>query len=244
MLIERDRTCERRVIALILLAGFAFRLIYWLATPWNLSPHDLGTFYFGPNHVGSAGHMGYIHYLYTYGQLPDFDPTTAGAMYNPPLHYILCALFHALINALPFFNRYSVKAMALLPFAYMALTTLVQSRILSMLSVRGRVRYALTALIAFFPMYVFLGAALTNDALALLLSTLGIYFTLSWQRTHRLSSMLALALSIGLGMATKLSVAAIAPATAFVFLAAWVRGKGERPKSLHSLCALPSSACR
>ena len=80
---------EKNIMLAIGLLAFCFYLFFNYAVPFDYFNHDLGGL--NTNH----GHMGYMQHIWQNRTLPVFsiDPTTQESFYNPPLHYILGALW-------------------------------------------------------------------------------------------------------------------------------------------------------
>lgn len=85
-LLERIRTFSDSWLALLLALGFALRLLYLRATPFQTRGHDID------------GHIEYIEYLLKHHALPKND---AGfSFYHPGLYFILAALQWKVLEAL------------------------------------------------------------------------------------------------------------------------------------------------
>ena len=80
---------EKNIVILIGVLAFCFYLIFNLVIPYDYFDHDYGEL--GLHH----GHTGYMWHIWENWSLPVFsiDPTTEESFYNPPLHYVLGALW-------------------------------------------------------------------------------------------------------------------------------------------------------
>lgn len=209
-----DRQKER----LILAAGIALRLLYVLLSTIYERQYDISEWDLSAGYAGGGGHLGYIHYLYEYGHLPDMNPATVYQFSHPPLHYALTALW--LKGASIFVKDPAVLAesIQILPLLYGIGILVCFAKILDLTGLRGRGRSAALLIIAFHPSLILLSGSVNNDALALLLTLLTVYFLMRWARERKMRTVLWLALCLGLGIMTKLSVAEMLLPCGLVFL--------------------------
>ena len=198
--------------------GFFLRFSYILHFPYYLMQHDVLRF------SGETGHAGYILYLFREGHLPDFDVRSVWQFYHPPLHHLLTAGWMHLTASLPTAQWYETAQA--LPFAYSCAALAVFGLILRELGCKGLSFTLPFAVMAVHPGLIILSGSINNDMLSILLMECALLLTLRWQKAHRMSTILLLALSIGLGMMAKLSAWLAAPAAAAVFLHALWKEKG------------------
>ena len=171
-----DRQKER----LILAAGIALRLLYVLLSTIYERQYDISEWDLSAGYAGGGGHLGYIHYLYEYGHLPDMNPATVYQFSHPPLHYALTALW--LKGASIFVKDPAVLAesIQILPLLYGIGILVCFAKILDLTGLRGRGRSAALLIIAFHPSLILLSGSVNNDALALLLTLLTVYFLMRY----------------------------------------------------------------
>lgn len=215
---------------ILLLGGFLLQFVYVTACLYNVSSHDLGYFQgFGSEDIGS-GHLGYIGYLYNYGQLPQINPMEIWGYYNPPLHHILEAIWLSINTFIGFSEEICLENMQYLTMLYTMLSVCVLHSILKEIRLSGKARRMWTLAIAFHPFFAFTATNLGNDALSVLFIFLAILYTIKWYKDSSVKNIIILALVIGFGMMTKLTVGLIAPATAFVFLVGLWRNRATWKK--------------
>lgn len=215
----------------ILILAFIIRLIYVIYTPYNIRQHDV-------SHLGSGhGHMGYIEYLLNDSfRLPDFDPTTVDQFYHPPLHHYIAAVFMKINISLGAGLEQAAENLQLLSLFYSSLTSIALWKILGEFRLKGSSKAISMLIFSFLPGMVILSGSINNDMLCMTLCAWAIRFTLRWYREQKLSHIIPAALCIGLSMMAKTSGALIAPAMAFVFLAAFIKGRGKRGKLFAQYC--------
>lgn len=202
----------------ILLGGFLFQFIFVTVTGYLVCTHDMGTFPGFDTDYISAGHLGYIGYLFNYGHLPDFNPMSVWGFYHPPLHFIVSAIWLKLNVMLGFSEAMCLENLQLLMFLYSMLSVCVLYSILKELGFSDGRKRMWILFISFFPFFFYNSGSLTNDTLSILLALVAVLYTIKWYHNQTFKNIIILAFAIGLGMMTKLTVGLLAPATAFVFL--------------------------
>lgn len=201
-----------------LMGGFLFQFIYVTVTGYLVSTHDLGTFPGFDTDYVSAGHLGYIGYIFNYGHLPDFNPMPIWGFYHPPLHFIIGAVWLKCNVVLGFSEAMCLENLQLLTMFYNMLSLCVFYSILQELKFSERIKRVWVLFISFFPFFFHNAGSLANDSLAILLALVAVLYTIKWYHNQSWKNIIVLAFAIGLGMMTKLTVGLLAPATAFVFL--------------------------
>lgn len=216
----RDR---REGIALLILIGaFVIRFIYVLCMPYDISTHDMGVISQTPEL--QSGHLGYIGYIYHNGRLPDMDPTTVWSFYNPPLFYMLSAVWLKINTLLSLGWDVALENLQLLPLLFTMWASIGFDRLLKEFKVRGKSRLVLLAFFAFFPTFIWFSGSLTVDALVLFWMVHILLYTVRWYKKRDYRTIILLALCIGLGMFTKVSVGLLAAGTAFIFASVLIEG--------------------
>lgn len=220
----------------LLLGGFLLQFIYVTATPYNVSDHDLGFFQgFGSAELGE-GHLGYIGYLFNYGQLPKTNPMEVWSYYNPPLFHFTEACWLKINALIGLPEAVCLENMQFLTMLYSMLSVCVFCSIMKEICLSDKARKIWMLAIAFHPFFWFTAAGLSNDALSVFFLFLAILYTIKWYKDNSIKNILILALTIGLGMMTKLTVGLIAPATAFVFLIVLWKKRTEWKKLFAQFC--------
>lgn len=216
----------------------------------GVSWHDIGTLADIAEGGINEGHFGYIQYLLTYRQLPDFDPSTVWSYYNPPLYHIVCAVLIGLCMAVTGWAFVDCLHIAtLVSCACVCATVVICWRMLRRIrAINGPVRLVIICLVAFHPTMSWLSFTGTNDAMAMMLAVLACERTLAWwelgpvptdAEERRLwwrrcmAVIVQIALALGLGMAAKVSAVLVAPGIAIVFLAR--AGEALRARTWRSL---------
>ena len=210
-----------------LLGGFLFQFIYVTLTGYLVSTHDLGSFPGFDSDIVTAGHLGYIGYIFNHGHLPDFNPMPVWGFYHPPLYFIISAIWLKCNVAFGLSEAMCLENLQLLTMFYNMLSLCVFYSILQELKFSERMKRIWVLFISFFPFFFHNAGSLANDSLAILLALVSVLYTIKWYHNQSLKNIIILAFAIGLGMMTKLTVGLLAPATAFVFLIVLWRRRQE-----------------
>lgn len=189
----------------VILTGMLLKLSYVIYTPVWCRQHDVIDFGAG------EGHAAYMEYILTHKALPDFDPRTVWAFFQPPLHHITAAVWMWLNIRLGISENRMHKNVQILPLMYMCLTAFIIYMICRKLEMTSRARLVTMLIVSFHPIYILMSGSLNNDALAVMLSVLSIYIAICWYERPAAGTIILLALAIGLSMSAKLSSALIAP---------------------------------
>ncbi len=206
-LTDNSKKYERLTLAVFVLSCI-LRIAYALASPYNISWHDLG--FASQTGVDGTGHLEYINYIAKYHHLPDFDPRGIWSFCSPPLFHILSAV---MLNVTG-----SWESLQIIPCISSCLTVWVLIRILDALEINGRVKVLLSALCAFHPFFMIEAVTVNPDPLAMLFMSLTVLFTVGWIKSPVMSRIIPVALCIGFGMAVKQNTVMIAFAVGAVFL--------------------------
>ncbi len=221
------RLDERQWVLLILAAGFVLRLGYVLYTGITTRQHDVGQF-------GQAyGHAYYIQYVYEHLALPDFDPRQVFQLYQPPLHYILAALWMRLGTAMGMPFERACENLQFLSLFYSSTIMVTGYKILRILKLRKKPLLVALAFFAMHPTFLLFAGYINNDPLAAALTFGAVLAALRWYRKPTFRRILVIALTLGLAMMTKLSSGIVAPVIAFLFAWNWlVLRRRETPRLL------------
>ena len=215
---ERKRKAWTLATFLILILGILVRLYLVYKTPFDVSSHDVG--YAGgmtSDKLGS-GHIGYIEYICKNEALPNFNPTSRWSFYNPPAFHSAAAIFLRFGLSLGLPEAAAWEFVQYLPFLCIAATVIFAWLLFKEFHIGSLPTLLSVAMLSFHPSLTHQALALNNDAPALMLTVLALYFAVRWYRTQALRTLVGVAICIGLGMMTKLSVALIAPPIAIIFL--------------------------
>ncbi len=206
---------------LIITGAFVIRLIYVWATPYNVSPHDLGTISQTPELTN--GHLGYAGFIYHNGKLPDMNPVTVWGFYNPPLNAILNAAWLKINTLLHVDWDLALENLQFLSLLSVTWANIGVDRLLKEFQVRGVSRLVILGFISFFPAFIWFSGAVNSDPLVLFWMVHILLFTVRWYKKRDVKTIVLLALCIGLGMLTKINVGLLAIGTAFIFLWVFIR---------------------
>ena len=205
---------SENTVILLIFSGFLLRLFYVIMTQGHLVQNDLGSF-----RDDSWGNLGYVYQILATGRLPVQNPITHYQLYHPPLHYALAALCAGVYYVLFGVQMGQVdEVMQMLPLFYSTATLVFLNKIGLQFRCSSLGRCAMLGFAGFLPYSIFLGGALNNDSLVILLMIMCVYFTIKWYNDPSLKNILVMAVLIGCAMMTKISGAMIAPAMAIVML--------------------------
>ena len=214
ILLKSEKGVTENVIAIVIYAAFLIRVFYIVMNQAHLFQNDLAGF--GPD---DYGHMSYIYYMFTDGKLPDVNPMDHYELYQPPLHYVVCALFYKILQFSGFFEiGLWEEILQALPLAYSCLTLAFIHKIAIRLKLSLTGRLITICFAGFIPYNIMMSGSLNNDPLMALFMFMALYFTLKWYDDPKLKTILIMALCIGCCMMTKISGALIAPAMAVLML--------------------------
>lgn len=227
MLVRVNEDGIEKLNCFYLIAGsFLIKFFYVLITSCYTRQNDVHKF------GGDIGHAGYIEYLLFNRQLPDFDVREVWQFYHPPLHHAISAAWINLLeNYCGVDHNFARESLQMLTLFYSTACVIVIYKIFRHFKFKGAALYIPLAVFAFHPAYILMSGSINNDMLSVLFILLAVLYTLKWKDNQSLKNILKIALAVGLGMMTKLSAALVAPAIAFVFLVALIRGR-KRIKGL------------
>ncbi len=222
--VKQSKMTEDTMLVLLLVA-LAMRIFYVVMTQAHIYQNDIGVLW-----SPLGGHLGYVRYLLDNQALPDFDPTTRHQFYQPPLHYVISALWvklHTLFG-IPIESVDENLQVLSLFYSMASLGVLNKIAIRLKISVGGRL--AALCVIAFLPYDIMMSAAVNNDLLMTLLVLLCIYFTVEWYQEPGIANILLMGITIGCAMMTKISGVLIAPGVAVIMLVKAWKGRREWKK--------------
>ena len=216
-------------------AGVLLKLTYVMYTPVWCRQHDVVDFGAG------EGHAAYIEYILSHKALPDFDPRSVWAFFQPPLHHIISAVWMWFNIRLGLPEKQVFKNVQILPLVYMCLLMLVAYLICRQLNMSSKGTLAAMLITSFHPIYILMSGSINNDALCVLLSVVALYAAICWYLYPTTQKIILLALAIGLGMCAKLSAALVAPAVGVVMIYKILRDTnrfGDRQKVISYILEL------
>ncbi len=214
---HKHRQMTEDSILVLLLAALAMRIFYVVMTQAHIYQNDIGVLW-----SPLGGHLGYVRYLLDNQALPDFDPTTRHQFYQPPLHYIITALWVKLHTFFGVSVEAADEKIQVLSLFYSMASLGILNKIGIRLKMSVWGRFTVLSVIAFLPYDIMMSAAINNDLLMTLLVLLCIYFTQKWYQESGLVNILLMGITIGCAMMTKISGVLIAPGVATIMLVkAW-----------------------
>ncbi len=207
----RGQLTERRAVLLLLLAGLALRLGYALYTDPFIRQHDV---------TGTAGHKEYILQLVENGS---FANSYRNQFYHPPLHHLISAGVYKLTSLFGAPEGLRWECIQMMTCLYSTVSMWLSYRLFREFNLRKGGLLVAMALVAFHPTFIIMAGSINNDILSVTLALGALLAAVRWYKRPSYGHIVAIALCIGLGMMTKLSVAMIAFAVAFLFFDKLVR---------------------
>ena len=215
------------------------QLIYISYTPFYLRQHDGRSF----SDYLNGGHFGYIGYIYYNGKLPTMNPMDYWCFYNPPLFYIISALFIGIQSCFKVAIETCLENLQILTAIYVTVFNIFVYKILKKMKIEKSLIYVLS-FVCLTPIMIILSGSIGNGTLAVALSTIAIYYTMKWYETDSLKDLIMIALSISLAIMTKIDSALIAILIGIAFLVKIIKNRSEIKKyilyfSIFAIIALP-----
>ncbi|MCR5673887.1 MAG: glycosyltransferase family 39 protein [Lachnospiraceae bacterium] len=195
-----------------MITGAFIKIAYVIYTPVWCRQHDVVDFGAG------EGHAAYMEYILSHKALPDFDPRSIWAFFQPPLHHVISAVWMWMNIRLGISEGRMHKNVQILPLTYMCLMMLIVYLICRQLNMRKRGTLAAMLVVSFHPIFILMSGSINNDALSVMLTVLAIYVAILWYLYPTTLKAVALALAIGFAMMAKLSSALIAPPVAVLMI--------------------------
>lgn len=208
-----EKGFTEELVYLILFGAFLMRIFYAVMVQSHIYQNDIE--FLGPK---SVGHLGYVYVFYATGRLPQVNPMEYYQYYQPPLFYMVSAVFVKLFAALGYSIDEIPELLQIVSVMYGTLTLFYVNKVGIKLKVPVWSRAAVMGIAAFMPWGIIQGGALNNDGLMILLAVMALYYTLVWYENPTYRTILIMAVCIGCSMMTKLSGALAAPAMAFLML--------------------------
>lgn len=221
------------------LSIFAVQLGYIAYTPFWDRQHDSRDFM----NYQFGGHFGYIGYIFFNNHLPTGNPTDYWCFFNPPLFYIISAIFMKIQTFFNFTIEQGLENLQILSVLYTTIFIIYVYRILKEINIK-KVIIPLILFVGLSPAIVIMSGSLNNDILSIMLSTMAIFYCIKWYESDLLSDLIKIAITISLAIMTKISTAIIAVAIATIFLVKVIQNKNDIKKyvkyfSIFALISLP-----
>ncbi|MBQ8596574.1 MAG: glycosyltransferase family 39 protein [Lachnospiraceae bacterium] len=223
---------ENTAVFMMLFLGILIRCGYVLLSGLYDRQHDAGIYTGMGTPDINSGHIGYIEYLYKFGQLPDMNPYEVFGYYHPPFHHIISCLWLQLNLLLGTTEELAFENLQIIPLLYSCLTMTVTWKILKTLDIDGNGLFIALAFAIFHPATIIMAGSVNNDMLTTLFMAVTILYTLKFIRDKQLKYLVILALSIGFGMITKLNSAVLAVPVGLIFLLHFISVIRAKDRSL------------
>ena len=207
----KDKIGDKALFA-TMLSGMFLKLAYVIYTPVWCRQHDVIDFGAG------EGHAAYMEYILSNKALPDFDPRSVWAFFQPPLHHMISAAWMWFNIKCGIVSDHMHKNVQILPLLYMCALMYITYLICRELKMRNGGTLVTMLVVSFHPVFVMMSGSINNDALSVTLSVLAIYIAIVWYMYPTTGKIILLALSIGLAMSAKLSAGLVAPPVAFIMI--------------------------
>lgn len=222
---------KNRLLTIIFIAiiavGIFIKLYYIHYTPTWVRQHDVIGF------GAEEGHAAYIEYLLNNRALPDFDPRSRWGFFQPPLHHIISAITLFISGCLGFSEGQSQENIQIITALYMIGVLILSASIYKKFSENTEDKkigpIVAMLIIAVHPMFTIMAGSINNDALALFLSVLALYFAIRWYENPSIIKIVPVALSIGFAMTAKLTGGLVAVPIGILMLIKLVEGVKELP---------------
>ena len=182
-----------------MIAGMFLKLTYVMYTPVWCRQHDFIDFGAG------EGHAAYMEYILSHKALPDFDPRSVWAFFQPPLHHMISAAWMWLNIRIGIAEDHMHKNVQVLPLVYMCVLMIFVYMICQELNMKKGGTLVTMLIVSFHPVYILMSGSLNNDALCVMLSVIAVYVAILWYMYPTTGKIVLLALSVGLAMFAKLS---------------------------------------
>lgn len=230
---------EKYGIFFAFLSIFALSLGYITYTPFWSRQHDSRSFV----DYQFGGHFGYIGYIFYNNHLPIGSPKDYWCFFNPPLFYIISAIFMKIQTLFNFTIEEGLENLQILSLLYTTIFNIFVYKILKEVNIKKSIIF-LILFVGLSPAMIIMSGSLNNDILSIMLSTIAIFYTIQWYKTDSLKDLIKIAFAISFAIMTKISTALIAIAIACVFLTKVIQNKKEIIKyikyfSLFALISLP-----
>lgn len=218
---------------------FVVQLGYISYTSYGTRQHDLRSFY----NYENGGHLGYIGYIFNNNHLPIGSPKDFWCFYNPPLFYIVSAIFIKLQNFFGIELESCLENLQILSLFYIMTFNIFVYKILKEMNIEKSIAFIIS-FIGLAPAMIMMSGSLGNGPLSIMLSTIAIYYTIKWYKSDTLKDLVIIAFAISFAIMTKIDAALIAVAIGVTFIIKLGNNRKEVKKyikyfSLFALISLP-----
>lgn len=217
---EKSLTTDK-IAGIIIILGFALRLLYILYTSIYERQHDNGNFGTG------YGHLAYIEFFWNnLFSLPTEDIRNLHQFYHPPLHHFLAGAFLNLFKCFGFSDINQIgEYVQYLTMFYSCCCMVIMYKILKFFNLKGFALIAGLSIVAFHPTFIILGGSINNDMLCTTFMMASVLNTLYYYKNPTLFNIIKISVCVGCAMMSKLSGWMVAPAIAIIFIVVLIRHK-------------------
>lgn len=205
----------------VMLSGMILKLTYVIYTPVWCRQHDVVDFGAG------EGHAAYIEYILEHRALPDFDPRSIWAFFQPPLHHVISAVWMWFNIRMKLPEARIYKNVQILPLMYMCVLMYIVYLICRELCMKKGGTFITMLIVSFHPIYILMSGSINNDALSVMLSVAAIYAAIIWYMYPTTARIILLGVLIGLAMMAKMSSALVAPPVAVMMVYKIMKDTGK-----------------
>lgn len=227
ILLVRKKRDSKTILFLVLTGGFLLRACYVLATPYNITKHDIGSFMGFHTGEWGTGHLGYIEYLCKNRRFIDFDARERWGFYHPPGFYIVESVILQITRLFCADEILSYESLQITTLFFSSLTIWTVCRILKEFSISDRWLILLAAFLSVHPFFSIMAVTVTNDCMTMYLMSLALWYTIRWHKSSHVKDIAVIALALGLAMFTKLNAVIAAFGIGIVFLCVFWKKRGE-----------------
>lgn len=210
-----------KIASIIIILGFALRLLYILYTSIYERQHDNGEFGTG------YGHLAYIEFFWdNLFSLPTEDIRNLNQFYHPPLHHFLAGAFLNLFKCFGFSDINQIgEYIQYLTMFYSCCCMVITYKILRFLNLKGWAVISGLSIVTFHPTFIILGGSINNDMLCTTFMMAAVLNTLYYYKNPTLLNIIKIAICVGCAMMSKLSGWMVAPAIAIIFIVVLICNK-------------------
>ncbi len=187
----------------VIVVGFFLKLVYDIQIGYTEQTFNAGVWQEMVDGIPNEGQIGIIQYYFTMHKMPDFSLTEYPGFSSPPLYYWICAGILEIIHRLMGWAiGTSLHTIQCLNVFFVLIGCCCGVGMLAKFGVRRRKLTVAILFLTFFPMFYYLGASLSPDALCFMFTMLALNTALSWYESRRSSAFLQMGFWLGLGIMT------------------------------------------
>ena len=191
----------------ILCLSFLLHLFYITQTPIDIRQHDLG---------GIIAYM--LDITYNGVNIFEFNPWNMYYFFHQPLHFIVLGYTYIFQLQLWGSSLIAKEGLQYLSLFYVTASTVFAFKMFYELKFRRNILYSLIIFFAFNPILFLFSGFISDDTPVFFLEIIFLYQLIKWYKYKKTSYIIYAAVCFGLGCLTKLSILALVPAVAILFM--------------------------